>query len=82
MPDSVVEKEEGPQWKSLFDGETLGSWAVTNFTATGGATVKDGVIELLPGEPLGGTRWVGVTLLTADYEIFLEARWVEGDDFF
>ena len=44
--------------------------------------MKDGVIVLRPGEPLGGVRWVGEALPTIDYEVALEARRVEGDDFF
>ena len=37
---------------------------------------------LRPGEPLGGIRWVGEPMPTIDYEVALQARRVEGDDFF
>ncbi len=75
---------QDPHWESLFDGKTLGKWAVTNFTASEGVEIKkDGVIEIRPGEPLGGIRWTGKDdLPLVDYEIALEARRVEGDDFF
>lgn len=81
-PIAGVEAEATPQWESLFDGKDLGSWAVTDYIATGGAQVKDGSIVLQPGEPLGGIRWVGEEIPAMDYELALEARRVEGDDFF
>ncbi|MGI9239370.1 MAG: DUF1080 domain-containing protein, partial [Verrucomicrobiales bacterium] len=40
------------------------------------------VIVLKPGEPLGGIRWTGDALPTTAYEIELEARRADGDDFF
>ena len=75
--------ESGAQGEPLFDGETLEGWEVTDYIATEGAGVKEGgVIEIRPGQPLGGIRWVGEELPKVDYEIELEARRVEGDDFF
>ena len=71
-----------PAWEPLFDGESLGSWEITDYIASRGAEVKDGVIELRPGEPLGGIRWVGEAMPVVDYEVIVEARRVEGDDFF
>ena len=80
--ESGSEVDEAPAWEALFDGESLGSWEVTDYIASRGAEVRDGVIVLKPGEPLGGIRWTGDPLPTVDYEIVLEARRVEGDDFF
>ena len=75
--------EPEPHWEALFDGKTLDGWEVTDYIASRGADVKEGgVIEIRPGEPLGGIRWVGEDLPVVDYEIELEARRVEGDDFF
>ena len=80
---AVKSESVEPGWEALFDGETLEGWEVTDYIATKGAEVKEGgIIELRPGEPLGGIRWVGEELPKIDYEISLEARRVEGDDFF
>lgn len=75
---------EGPQWESLFDGKTLGKWEVTDYIGSPEIEIKDdGILEIRPGEPLGGIRWTGKDdLPVVDYEIALEARRVEGDDFF
>lgn len=82
-PGNEPHPEPDPEWVALFDGKSLGSWALTDFIASKGAEVKDGVIVLRPGEPLGGIRWVGEEPLpSVDYEVALEARRVEGDDFF
>ena len=77
-------KPAGPQWESLFDGKTLGKWEVTDYVASEGVEIKEGgVIKIRPGQPLGGIRWTGKDdLPVIDYEISLEARRVEGDDFF
>jgi hypothetical protein len=75
--------DPGPKWEPLFDGETLGSWEATNYIGSKGVEVKEGgIIELRPGEPLGGIRWVGEKLPQVDFEVALEARRVQGDDFF
>lgn len=81
-PEVKLEVKPEVEWQALFDGKTLGSWEVTDFIETKGAEVKDGVIVVRPGEPLGGIRWVGEKLPTVDFEIGVEARRVEGDDFF
>jgi len=91
-------KEKDGEWKPLFDGKTLKNWEVTKYIGSKGSEVigvdakgkqvKEGVkadhnvILINPGEPLGGIRWVGKELPKVDYEISLEARRVEGDDFF
>lgn len=73
-----------PQWESLFDGKEFGKWEKTNFTASEGSEILEGgVIQIKPGQPLGGIKWSDASSLpVVDYEIALEARRVEGDDFF
>lgn len=67
--------------RPLFDGHSLEGWAVTDFGGQGPVEARDGVIVLGAGEPLTGITWTG-DFPRVDYEVALEARRVEGDDFF
>ncbi|MFQ6035566.1 MAG: DUF1080 domain-containing protein [Sedimentisphaerales bacterium] len=66
---------------SLFDGETLGQWKITDFGGQGDVYVKDGAIFLEMGNDLTGITWAG-PLVRMNYEISLEAMRVTGNDFF
>lgn len=66
---------------ALFDGQTLGHWAVTEFGRPGPVRVKDGAICLGVGDDMSGVTWDG-PLVRMNYEIRLQARRVEGSDFF
>lgn len=67
----------------LFDGKTLGSWRPSKFFGGQGAvTVEDGAIVLATGKDLTGITWAGPALPTTNYELTLQARRVEGRDFF
>ena len=81
--EQAAEKPAGPQWESLFDGKSLGKWEVTDYLETKGVEIRDGAIIMRHGEPLGGIRWTGKDdLPRMDYEIELEGRRIEGEDFF
>ena len=86
VPDSAeasveVEVDEIPGWINLFDGNTLEGWEITNFGGQGNVSVSEGSIVLNWGEML-----TGITLKkefpVIDYEIYLEAMKVQGNDFF
>jgi hypothetical protein len=65
----------------IFNGVTLDGWEVTNFGPQGPVSVSGGEIILSMGDGCTGityTRKIPVT----DYEISLEARRREGNDFF
>jgi len=66
---------------SLFDGQTLGQWKVTDFGGQGDVSVKDGAIYLTMGNYMTGVTWSG-PVVRMNYEISLEAMRVEGNDFF
>jgi 3-keto-disaccharide hydrolase len=68
-------------WRSLFDGRTLGQWKPTNFGGEGEVHVRDGEIVLERGNDLTGITWTG-DIARMDYEIELEAKRVSGGDFF
>ena len=72
-------RAEGP--RALFDGRTLGRWKPVNFGGEGEVTVVDGAIRLARGNDLTGIVWTG-DLPGPQYRLSLEARRVDGSDFF
>jgi hypothetical protein len=68
-------------WRSLFDGERLGDWKVTPFGGEGEVGVVEGAIRIGMGADLSGITWQG-EFPEQSYEIALEARRVDGNDFF
>ena len=66
---------------SLFDGQTLGLWKVTDFGGQGDVYVKDGAIYMEMGSYTTGITWSG-PVIRMNYEIMLEATRVDGTDFF
>lgn len=91
-PQAQAERTEAPESRagfalepgeevSLFDGETLGQWKVTDFGGQGDVHVKEGAIHLEMGSYATGITWSG-PLVRMNYEITLEAMRVQGSDFF
>ena len=70
-----------PAWQSLFDGKTLGKWQVSDFAGHGEPTVEEGAILLPFGETLTGVTFTG-EVPKINYEVELEARKLDGADFF
>jgi hypothetical protein len=66
---------------SLFDGQTLGQWKVTDFGGQGNVYVKDEAIYLEMGSYATGITWAG-PVVRMNYEITLDAMRVQGSDFF
>jgi len=87
VPQELPETEpnvtkEMPQMEiSLFDGKSLGQWAITDFGGQGDVYVKDGAIYLEMGNDMTGVNWTG-PVVRMNYEITLEAMRVSGSDFF
>ncbi|MEM0969448.1 MAG: family 16 glycoside hydrolase [Verrucomicrobiota bacterium] len=67
---------------SLFDGESLGNWTAIRFGGEGEVSIEEGAIRLDQGEPLTGIVWQGELPSTENYEISLDAKKINGDDFF
>ena len=65
----------------LFNGKTLDGWKVTNFDGHGKVFVADSSIILKKGETCTGIKWLK-KFPTLNYEVLLEAKRVEGRDFF
>ena len=68
-------------WKDLFDGKTLAGWKQSEY-GDEDATVEDGKIVIPLVERLAGITYAGGDLPKTNYEVELEARRVEGNDFF
>ena len=69
--------------ESLFDGKKLGKWKPADFYGKGNKiTVADGAIRIAIGEPMVGIVWSGEPPARMNYEIELDAKRTDGDDFF
>lgn len=80
MVATMAETEEAT-WIELFDGRTLGNWVATNFGGEGNVEIDGGTIVLGFGGDLTGITWKGA-MPRIDYEVKLEARREDGNDFF
>jgi hypothetical protein len=69
------------EWRSLFDGKALGAWKQSGYGGAGEVEVADGVIRIPMGVDLSGITWTD-EFPKDGYEVELEARRVEGNDFF
>jgi hypothetical protein len=78
---STIVKAEEVTWLELFDGRKLGDWVATNFGGEGNVEIEAGRIVLGFGSDLTGITWKGA-LPRIDYEVKLEARREDGNDFF
>lgn len=79
--DGIARAADANGWSSLFDGAALGDWKPTPFGGEGEVHVADGAIVIPMGATLSGVTWGGEFPRTG-YEIELQARRVEGGDFF
>jgi hypothetical protein len=68
-------------WQPLFDGTALGHWRPTSFGGEGEVEIVDGAIRIGMGADLSGITWDG-EFPEQSYEFALEARRVDGNDFF
>ncbi len=68
----------------LFNGRDLTGWKVLTegyFDLAGKVYVEDGTLVLGAGNQMTGVQWTG-SALRDNFRIYLEAKRVEGDDFF
>ncbi|MDB6064316.1 MAG: hypothetical protein JWR26_524 [Pedosphaera sp.] len=72
---------EGGGWQSLFDGQTLAGWQVTDFREHGAVRCESGLIVVGQGASLTGINWTN-NIPKVDYEIVLDAMRLQGTDFF
>jgi hypothetical protein len=72
----------GGGWKTLFDGKTLTGWKEVDYSGHGPVIVTNGEIVLRTGYMTGITYTNTKSLLRIDYELELDARRIDGSDFF
>ena len=75
-------KDDKPTVKELFDGKTLKGWKAADFVHAGKLHVKDGNLVMDKGNRMTGCVYTGKDFPKIDYEVTLEGKKVEGDDFF
>lgn len=73
--------EPPADWRPLGDGRDLGQWKPTPFGGAGEVAMADGVLRIAMGADLSGVTWQGEFPRQA-FEIALDARRVDGNDFF
>lgn len=66
---------------SMFNGKNLDGWEITNFGTEGPIMVSDGKIVINMGDGCSGITWTK-DFPKVNYEVNLEARKIEGQDFF
>jgi type 1 glutamine amidotransferase len=80
-PGSTGSGEDKEGWKRLFDGKSMAGWKVTDFAGHGEVKVESEQLVLGQGAMLTGVIWTN-ELPKLNYEVSLEARKVDGNDFF
>lgn len=80
-PATPTTEPKAADWRPMFDGKALGDWKQSGYGGAGDTEVVDGAIRIPMGVDLSGITWGG-EFPTEGYEIELEARRVEGNDFF
>ena len=82
-PEKQLPELEGFGWRSLFDGQSLEGWQVTDFAGHGDVEVEGGRMVLRMGAMLTGVNLLATNdLATTNYELVLDAMKLEGSDFF
>lgn len=77
-----VQQQKIPDgWTSLFDGESLSGWDITNFGTEGPVQVSGGELILGMGDGCSGITWKN-DFPVMNYEIQLDAKKISGNDFF
>jgi len=80
----LAENQSAPKensWTSLFDGESLKGWKATQFGGEGEVYVEDETIFMEFGSSMTGLT-ATQTLPRDNYEVRLEAKRIDGTDFF
>ena len=84
IPSHADNSSKPTTWQPLFDGKTLGEWAITDFAGKGEVSIdENGSLVLGMGIELTGVHWTGKDdYPSIDYEIALSAKRAQGSDFF
>ncbi len=77
----VTQKSKATDPNSLFDGETLDGWKITEYGTQGPVSVSEGKLILNYGDGCTGVTWEK-EFPKVNYEVTLEAQKTSGNDFF
>ena len=80
-PNIVAPVAQDTSSRNLLDDKTK-NWAVTNFGGEAEVELDAEEIVLPAGYPMTGINWIGEALPKQNYEISLEAKKTDGNDFF
>ena len=79
-------KPTEPQWigepVALFDGKSLEGWETIEFGGEGECSIVGGQLTFGEGDPFTGISSTSDSLPKTNYEVSLEARKMDGTDFF
>jgi hypothetical protein len=75
-------KPDEAGWKKLFDGKSLDGWKAADFAGAGKVHVKDGAVVMEQGKKMTGVTYAGKDFPKIDYEVTLEGKKLDGQDFF
>lgn len=86
MLGQAAEKIDAPNlaakdWKPLFNGKDLTGWEITDFAGRAEPEVKKGLLYIPAGLALCGVH-VSESPLKMNFELTLEAKKIDGNDFF
>ena len=82
-PEAIASAEAEPSVISLFNGEDLGDWEITQFGGEGDVFVdEEKNLEFGFGAVMTGVNWTGEVPALSRYEITLDAMKLDGYDFF
>lgn len=79
--DKAAKSAKRAKWQSLFDGKSLKGWEITKFGGEGEIKVENGSLILGVGANMTGVH-TKRKLPRINYEVELEAKRVDGSDFF
>ncbi len=77
-----AEEKDKAGWKDLFDGKSLDGWKAADYVGAGKVHVKDGAAVMEKGRQMTGLTYTRGDFPKVDYEVSLEGKKLDGDDFF
>ena len=69
-------------WKDLFDGKSLDGWKAADYYGAGKVHVEDGAVVMDKGKIMTGAVYTRGDFPKTDYELTLEGKKIDGEDFF
>ncbi|MBY0230583.1 MAG: DUF1080 domain-containing protein [Gemmataceae bacterium] len=78
----LLAADKPPEWRVLFDGKKMDAWEACDYANPGKVELKDGAIVMPKGKPMTGVFYKKKDFPTMDYEVEVQAKKVEGRDFF